>query len=251
MPWWHSCTLCSDKCNVDGDSGVPPPESLVGVLCCLCDWCSPIGRCCGRWPCGWSWLSPTRWRLSPIVGVVVAPGSKDLFLLVWQGTPGGPRGPDRLSSWWGSVESRWWHLGGSCMWLSDVSGVPVGSVLSWSATPGGSTVAIRVESTVRPLCLRLPWWVVTWSTACSRCPSGGGWWHGLVVWQSWAVWQDTTWVGCSLWSPERARSSHSAMVMPGGFWFRAFCRSVACWSGGTCRPGMEHLSNFGAAVVAE
>ena len=38
-------------------------------------------------------------------------------------------------------------------------------------------------------------------------------------------------------SPERARSSHSAMVMAGGFWFKAFCLSVACWSGGTYRPG--------------
>ena len=51
-PWWHSCTRCSDKCNAGEDSGVPLPESLVGVLCCLCDWCSLGGRCCGQWPCG-------------------------------------------------------------------------------------------------------------------------------------------------------------------------------------------------------
>ena len=45
-------------------------------------------------------------RPSPIVGVVGAPGSKDLFLLGWRGIPGGPRGPDRLSSWRGSVEPQ-------------------------------------------------------------------------------------------------------------------------------------------------
>ena len=43
------------------------------------------------------------------------------------------------------------------MLLIDVFVVPPGSVLSWFATPCGLTVAIRVASIGRPLCLRLPW----------------------------------------------------------------------------------------------
>ena len=43
-----TCTLCSDKCSVDGDSVALPPTSPGGVLCCPCGTRSPRGRCYGR-----------------------------------------------------------------------------------------------------------------------------------------------------------------------------------------------------------
>ena len=221
MLWWQSCTLCFDRCNVDGGSGAPPPGSLAGVLCCLCDWCNPIGHCCGRLPCGWSWFSPTRQRLSPTVGVVVAPRSKDLCLLVWRGIPGGPKGPSGFPLGEFGCDSmiasrRLLYVVERCVWR------PCWECARLVCTPCGSTVAIRVESTVMHLCLRPPWWVVTWSTVRSRCPIGAGWWHGPGGMAELGGVARYTLVGCT-----RDLREGSKFTFGHGharwFWFKAFC----------------------------
>ena len=113
------------------------------------------------------------------------------------------------------------------MWWSDVSGVPVGSVLAWSATPCGSTFASRVENTAvsSPALVsgNLIHWDVSVSQRCRMMAWSGGMAElgGVARYHVGGIYP----------------SSHSAMVMPGGFWFKAFCLSVACWSGGTYRPG--------------